>query len=76
MAPEQIEGQDADAQTDIFAFGVVVYEMVTGRKAFAGKTSASLIGAILKDQPPAVAPVDEKLFRVVQSRTKENALIH
>jgi len=52
MAPEQIEGQDADARTDIFAFGVVAYEMVTGRKAFAGKTSASLMGAILKDQPP------------------------
>jgi Tol biopolymer transport system component len=55
MAPEQIEGQDADARTDIFAFGVVVYEMVTGRKAFAGKTSASLIGAILKDQPPPLS---------------------
>src|SRR5215831_14404114 len=57
MAPEQIEGQDADARTDIFAFGVVVYEMVTGRKAFAGKTSASLIGAILKDQPPPLSTV-------------------
>jgi Tol biopolymer transport system component len=57
MAPEQIEGQDADARTDIFAFGVVVYEMVSGRKAFAGKTSASLIGAILKDQPPPLSTV-------------------
>jgi Tol biopolymer transport system component len=57
MAPEQIEGGDADARTDIFAFGVVVYEMVTGRKAFAGKTSASLIGAILKDQPPPLSTV-------------------
>jgi Tol biopolymer transport system component len=57
MAPEQLEGQDADARTDIFAFGVVVYEMVTGRKAFAGKTSASLIGAILKDQPSSLSTV-------------------
>jgi serine/threonine protein kinase/Tol biopolymer transport system component len=57
MAPEQIEGQDADARTDIFAFGVVAYEMVTGRKAFDGKTSASLLGAILKDQPPPLSTV-------------------
>jgi serine/threonine protein kinase len=55
MAPEQIEGEDADARTDIFAFGVVLYEMLTGRRAFEGKTQASLLGAILKDQPPPVS---------------------
>jgi serine/threonine-protein kinase len=54
MAPEQIEGEDADARTDLFAFGAVLYEMVTGRHAFAGKTQASLIGAILKDEPAPV----------------------
>jgi Tol biopolymer transport system component len=57
MAPEQIEGQDADARTDIFAFGTVLYEMVTGRKAFQGKSQASLLGAILKDEPPPVSQV-------------------
>ena len=41
MAPEQLEGQDADARTDIFAFGAVVYEMLTGKKAFEGKSQAS-----------------------------------
>jgi serine/threonine protein kinase len=51
MAPEQLEGQDADARSDIWTFGCVVYEMLTGRPAFAGKTSASLIGSILKDEP-------------------------
>jgi serine/threonine-protein kinase len=54
MAPEQVEGLEADARTDIFAFGVVLYEMITGRRAFSGQTPASLIGAILKDDPPAL----------------------
>jgi Tol biopolymer transport system component len=57
MAPEQIEGQEADARTDVFAFGAVVYEMITGRKAFEGKTQASLIGAILEREPPPVSSV-------------------
>lgn len=55
MAPEQLEGQDADARTDIFAFGAVVYEMATGKKAFTGKSQASLIGAILRDEPPTIS---------------------
>jgi serine/threonine protein kinase/Tol biopolymer transport system component len=52
MAPEQLEGKEADARTDVFALGSVLYEMVTGRRAFEGKSQASLIGAILKDEPP------------------------
>ena len=55
MAPEQLEGHDADARTDIFAFGALVYEMVTGKKAFQGQTQISLIGAILKDEPPPIS---------------------
>jgi Tol biopolymer transport system component len=55
MAPEQLEGREADARTDIFAFGAVVYEMVTGKKAFEGKSQASLISAILRDDPPALS---------------------
>ena len=54
MAPEQLEGKDADARTDIFAFGAVVYEMVTGRKAFEGKSHASLISAIMSSEPTAM----------------------
>jgi Tol biopolymer transport system component len=55
MAPEQLEGKDADARTDIFAFGAVVYEMLTGRKAFEGKSQASLIAAILDHDPPPIS---------------------
>jgi len=52
MAPEQVEGKEADARTDIFAFGVVVYEMATGKKAFEGKSQASLMAKILETDPP------------------------
>jgi Tol biopolymer transport system component/tRNA A-37 threonylcarbamoyl transferase component Bud32 len=51
MAPEQLEGGAADARSDIFAFGAVLYEMITGRRAFEGKTQASLIASILKETP-------------------------
>jgi Tol biopolymer transport system component len=55
MAPEQLEGREADTRTDIFAFGTVVYEMVTGKKAFEGKSQASLISAIMSSEPPPMA---------------------
>jgi serine/threonine protein kinase len=55
MAPEQLEGQEADTRTDIFAFGAVVYEMVTGKEAFEGKRQASLIAAILRHEPPPLS---------------------
>jgi Tol biopolymer transport system component len=57
MAPEQLEGKEADARTDIFAFGAVVYEMATGRRAFEGKSQASLIAAILEHDPPPMTTV-------------------
>jgi eukaryotic-like serine/threonine-protein kinase len=55
MAPEQLEGKTADARTDIFAFGCVLYEMIAGRPAFTAKTKASLIAAILTSEPPHVS---------------------
>jgi eukaryotic-like serine/threonine-protein kinase len=71
MAPEQLEGTEADARADIFAFGAIVFEMITGRKAFEGKTQVSLISAILKDEPPPIAtlmPVAPKaLDRIVRA---------
>jgi len=55
MAPEQLEGANADARTDIFSLGAVLYEMATGRRAFEGKSRASLIASILGTQPPPIA---------------------
>jgi Tol biopolymer transport system component len=57
MAPEQLEGKDADARSDIFSFGAVLYEMITGRRAFQGKSQASLIAAIFGAEPEAVSTV-------------------
>jgi serine/threonine protein kinase len=57
MAPEQFEGRGIDARTDIFAFGAVLYEMVSGRKAFEGNSIGSLIAAIVERDPPPVSSV-------------------
>ncbi|HEU5410484.1 MAG TPA: protein kinase, partial [Candidatus Acidoferrales bacterium] len=57
MAPEQMEGKDADARSDIFSLGAVLYEMATGKRAFEGKTTASVIAAILEREPPAISTV-------------------
>src|SRR5918994_5169292 len=70
MAPEQVQGLTADARTDIFAFGTILYEMATGRRAFEARTQASLIAKILEtDVPPVstVTPVAPPAFdQVVQ----------
>jgi serine/threonine protein kinase/Tol biopolymer transport system component len=57
MAPEQLEGGEADARTDIFALGAVIYEMATGRKAFDSKSQASQIAAILEREPPPISTI-------------------
>jgi serine/threonine protein kinase len=66
MSPEQLEGKEADARSDIFAFGAVLYEMLTGKRAFPGETAASVIGAIMHTDPasaPEVAGSVEPVLR-------------
>ena len=58
MAPEQLEGKEADTRTDIFALGVVIYEMATGRKAFGADSKASVIAKILTFQPPPISTIE------------------
>jgi Tol biopolymer transport system component/predicted Ser/Thr protein kinase len=55
MSPEQLEGRPADARSDIFAFGTILYEMTTGKPAFEGKSRASLIASILSSEPPPIS---------------------
>lgn len=80
MAPEQLEGKDTDGRTDIFAFGAVLYEMLTGQRAFEGESAASLIAAILSSDPPELSrlrlttgrPEGPALERVVRKCLAKN----
>ena len=76
MSPEQIEGQEADARTDIWSFGCVLYEMLTGKRAFEAKSQASLVASILERQPAAITDLQPltppALSRVVRTCLEKN----
>ena len=79
MSPEQVEGKEADARSDIFALGAVLYEMVTGKRAFVGKTTASVLAAVLERQPapisallPMTPPAVDRLVRTCLAKDPEH----
>ena len=76
MSPEQVRGQTVDHRTDIFAFGAILYEMLTGKRAFQRSTSAETMTAILNDDPPAIsqtgANIPPALQRVVHRCLEKN----
>ena len=70
MAPEQLEGRDADVRSDIFAFGALLFEMLTGRPAFSGTSGATVMAAVVREDPPPVSlihPVPILLDHLVQT---------
>jgi Tol biopolymer transport system component len=70
MSPEQAEGKPVDARSDVFSFGSVLYEMLTGQRAFQGETKASTIAAILREEPKPLSQVVEGLPREVERLVK------
>src|SRR5262249_31575770 len=70
MSPEQVRGRQADARSDIFSFGAILYEMLSGKRAFHGDSAADTMSAILKEEPPdlsvtnqAISPGLERIVR-------------
>lgn len=81
MSAEQLEGKDADARSDIWALGCVLYEMATGRRAFEGKSRASVISAILTSEPPSITqlqpmapPSFDRLVKVCLAKDPDDRL--
>jgi len=78
MAPEQVEGKEADTRSDIFALGAVLYQMATGKRAFEGRTAASAMAAVLEREPapmssiqPLTPPAFERLVKICLSKDPE-----
>ncbi|MBV8051654.1 MAG: serine/threonine-protein kinase, partial [Acidobacteriaceae bacterium] len=76
MSPEQVRGKDADPRSDIFSFGAILYEMISGKRAFHGETAADTMSAILKEEPPELAEtslnVPPALERIVRHCLEKN----
>src|SRR5262249_35342365 len=77
MSPEQVRGQVVDHRCDIFAFGAILYEMVSGRRAFEGASSVETMSAILRDEPPSLSQINlnlnPALERILRHCLEKNA---
>lgn len=69
MSPEQLEGREADSRSDIFSLGAILYEMVTGKRAFDGKTTASTIAAVLAAEPKPISAIRPTLPSALEHLT-------
>jgi serine/threonine protein kinase len=69
MSPEQVHGRPVDARSDIFSLGVLLYEMLAGRRAFDGESAAGLLSAVLRDDPPPLRTISPTVPRSVERIT-------
>src|SRR2546422_3808167 len=76
MSPEQVKGQNADHRSDLFSFGAILYEMLSGKRAFSGETSVETMSAILKQDPPELTETNRTappaLERIVRHCLEKN----
>jgi serine/threonine protein kinase len=66
MSPEQVRGTAVDHRADIFAFGAILYEMLTGKRAFQRSTAAETMTAILNDDPPSISQIPDRASRYLE----------
>lgn len=71
MSPEQAKGKEIDARSDIFSFGIVLYEMLTGRRAFTGETPLEIISSILRDEPKSISQILPEVPLQIESIIKK-----